>query len=315
MVFADRNGATPSSVMERTARECSEMMSDIDRVPTASFATEPSDLAVRRERIEEFVTEIIRDVAADGVVVGMSGGVDSTLATTLAVEALGPERVTPLVLPSLKSAESHVRDARMAAADLGLDPITIQLRPLVDMFEGVVMPWIDDDTDKHALGNVTARLRMACLYYTANRLDRLVLGTSNRTELLLGYFTKYGDGAADLRPLAGLYKTEIRALAAAVDVPPRIIEKPATADLWVGQTDETDLGAPYGLLDIILHKLVDENLSIAGTADELGISTETVAEYAEMHVATRHKRHQPSTPAFDRPVGGESFHELETRLG
>lgn len=287
------------------------MISAIDRLPSASFTTDEVGLRTYEEQIEEFIAETVRGAGADGVVLGMSGGVDSTLTATLAAEALGSERVTALILPSLKSAEHHIQDAEDTAADLGVDAITVQLRPLVDMFEDTVAPHISDETDKRTLGNVIARLRMVCLYYAANRLDRLVLGTTNRTELLLGYSTKYGDGAADLRPLAGLYKTEVRALATAVGVPTHIVRKPSTADLWAGQTDASELGAPYGLLDIVLHKLVDENLGIEGTADELGIDPSTIAEYAELHTESRHKRQQPPAILFDRSQDGGLFHELE----
>lgn len=291
------------------------MISAVDRLPTAAFTTDEAGLRSHEERIETFIDDTVTEAGADGVVVGMSGGVDSTLTATLAVEALGPDRVTALVLPSLGSGDLHIEDAEAAAADLGVDATTIGIRPLVDMFEDIVAPRVGDDTDDPALDNATARLRMTCLYYAANHQNRLVVGTSNRTELLCGYCTKHGDAAADLRPLAGLYKTEVRALASAVGVPSRIIQKPSTADFRPGQTDESDLGAPYGLLDIILHKLIDENLGIEGTADELGLSPETIATYADRHLDSRHKRCQPPGPSFGRARDGELFHELEHTTG
>jgi NAD+ synthase len=286
----------------------------VDGMPDVTFRTEESELESLRADVLDFVRETVTDAGADGVVVCLSGGIDSTLTAHLCVEALGPERVTALVLPCHLTDAVDTLDAHSVARDLGVDPTMVQLQPLLDMFEDSVAPTIDEGVDRVALGNAIARLRMSVAYYAANVTGRLVCGTSNRTELLLGYFTKHGDGAADLRPLADLYKTEVKALARHVGVPQKIVQKTPTAGLWAGQTDEDELGAPYGLLDVLLYGLVDENLGVEGTADELGIDPETVREYAELYLKTEHKRQPVPKPETDRTNAEGLFCELEGRL-
>ncbi|MFC6725506.1 NAD+ synthase, partial [Halobium palmae] len=208
----------------------------------------------RRDRIAAFVREAVDSSGADGVVVPMSGGVDSTLTAMLATEALGSSRVFGLLLPCNLSDDSANHDAQVIAEALGVEYREIHLRPLLDRFEDLVGPAVEPEDRRRAIGNVLARLRMTSAYYVANATNRLVLGTTNRTEWLLGYFTKHGDGGADLRPLAELYKTQLYALAYRMGVPRRIIEKPPTAGLWSGQTDEADLGASYETVDAVLDR-------------------------------------------------------------
>jgi NAD+ synthase len=290
------------------------MIAAVDGMPDVTFRTEESELEALRADIVDFLRETVADAGADGVIVCLSGGIDSTLTAHLCVEALGPERVTALVLPCHLTDAVDTLDAHSIAQNLGVDPTMVQLQPLLDMFEDSVAPAIEEEVDRVALGNAIARLRMSVAYYAANMTGRLVCGTSNRTELLLGYFTKHGDGAADLRPLADLYKTEVKALARHVGVPRTIIQKPPTAGLWDGQTDEEELGAPYGLLDVLLYGLVDENLGVEGTADELGIDPGIVREYAELYLDTAHKRQRASKPETDRTDSEGLFCELEGRL-
>jgi NAD+ synthase len=272
--------------------------------------------ATRRE-CEQFVRSVVEDAGAEGVVVAMSGGVDSTTAATLAVEALGPERVYGLVLPADATGEANRRDAQDTAERLCIDFRTVDVQPVVDVFEHALTreQWLrgnpavahqqaegethDGDPDglTEALGNLAARVRMAAAYFEANTTDRLVLGTSNRTELLLGYFTKHGDGGSDLLPLGDLYKTEVRALATALGVPDSIVRKPATADLWRDQTDVDDLGAPYGTLDGVLWELVEEGRDVEAAARRLGVDRALVERVAAMKEASAHKRTLPPTPA------------------
>lgn len=290
------------------------MMAAVEGVPDVAFRTDESELDDVREDVMGFIQERVEDAEADGVIVCMSGGIDSTLTAHLCVEALGADRVTALVLPATLTDTENSLDALSTAEDLGLDPTMIQLQPLLGAFRDTVGSEIESESSRVATGNVTARLRMAAAYYAANVTNRLVCGTANRTELLVGYFTKYGDGAADVRPIAGLYKTEVRALARHVDVSPSIVEKTPTAGLWAGQTDESELGVPYGLLDIILHKLVDEDFGIEGTATELGIDESIVGQYAHMVVETQHKRVPAPIPETDRIDVIGLFCELEERV-
>lgn len=290
------------------------MIAAVDGMPDVTFRTEESELEALRADVVEFLRNNVDDAGAEGVVVCLSGGIDSTLTAYLCVEALGAERVTALVLPCYLTDAVDTLDAHSVARDLGVEPTMVQLQPLLDMFEDTVAPAIGEELDRVALGNAIARLRMSVAYYAANVTGRLVCGTSNRTELLLGYFTKYGDGAADLRPLAGLYKTEVRALARHVGVPSTVVEKTPSAGLWDGQTDEAELGAPYGLLDVLLCGLVDEDLGVDGTAAELGIDPDIVREYAELYLNTEHKRERVPRPETGRIESKGLFCELEGRL-
>jgi NAD+ synthase len=141
------------------------------------------------------------------------------------------------------------------------------------------------------------RVRAVCNYYLANRANRLVLGTGNRTEALVGYFTKYGDGAVDCHPIGNLYKLQVRQLARHVGVPDDLVDKTPTAGMWVGQTDEEELGIGYDVLDAILALRIDGPLSQTATARELGIDEGTVEHVEGLVARSEHKRHTPPAPA------------------
>jgi NAD+ synthase len=187
-----------------------------------------------------------------------------------------------------------VDDARLVCESLGIDYRVIGIKPIVD----AVVAQLGFQPDRRSLGNIMARARMVLLYAHANQLNRLVLGTSNRSEVLTGYFTKWGDGASDVAPLINLYKTEVWEVARFLGVPGRIIEKKPTAGLWEGQTDEDELGISYRLLDEILWRLVDLKMSRERVAEELGVPVEKV-EYVESLVRrSEHKRRLPPGPEF-----------------
>ncbi|MDQ2051135.1 NAD+ synthase [Natronolimnohabitans sp. A-GB9] len=271
-----------------------------------SFVTDRSDLDRVRSRIVDDIRTAVADAGAEGVVVAMSGGIDSTVTAALAVEALGGDRVLGLGLPCHKRDQTDVSEARTIADGLGIEFEEIRLRPVLEAFEETITDTVDDrDSDgnrpyerTHAVGNATARLRMCCAYYAANRQRRLVLGTANRSELLLGYFTKYGDGAADRFPLGDLYKTEVRALAKHIGVPRRIVSKEPSAGFWANQTDADELGATYDDIDPLLQRLVDDDESIVDAADALEIDRETARSVAWLCAETEHKRAMPPTPGI-----------------
>ncbi|EFW91560.1 NAD+ synthetase [Haladaptatus paucihalophilus DX253] len=269
-------------------------------LPPTELLTDEENVAATYRQLTLFIEEYVERSDANGVVVGMSGGVDSTLAASLAVDALGPDRVFGLLLPCNLTAEAGSHDALTVAEALGIDYREIHLQPLVRCFEDLLVGDEDRDERIRALGNATARLRMTCLYYAANTRSKLVLGTGNRSERLLGYFTKHGDGGCDLLPLANLYKTEVRALARHVGLPCRIVEKPSTAGLWAEQTDEDELGASYDRIDAVLHYVVDRRYRAETVAEELDIPIETVWEIVNGHVETHHKRRHPATPGRER---------------
>jgi NAD+ synthase len=292
-----------------------EARSDAE-APEARPLLPDRDPAAERDRVRSFLADRVGAAGADGVVVNMSGGLDSTVTAALAVEALGADRVYGLILPCNKVGAPHARDAEALAEALGIDHDTVHLQPLFAQFGAVAPDRFDLHDEPVRSGNAVARLRMTVAYLAANATDRLVCGTANRSELLLGYLTKHGDGAADLFPLGHLYKTDVRALAAELDVPEFVVEKPPTAGFLPGQRDADDLGAPYEVIDPVLHLGVDCGLdpesvvervrteldgSAPDTADrDLGaVDRELVADLLGRHRATAHKRLPPPTPDAD----------------
>lgn len=268
-------------------------------VDEEQWLTAPSSIARVRAEVVSFVRRKVDETGAAGVVVPMSGGIDSTVTAAVAAEALPTEQVLALGLPCHKAESVGTSDARTIASGLGIEYEEIQLQPLLDEFEEGVEPSIGSADDRTVTGNVIARLRMTCAYYAANARSYLVLGTANRSELLLGYFTKHGDGGADLYPLGDLYKTEVWALAPEVGVPRRIIAKDPTAGFWAGQTDADELGASYDLLDRLLIRVVDRNEPPEAVADELGVERSLVEEVAQRYEASTHKRTPPPRPGID----------------
>ncbi|EEB73685.1 NAD+ synthase [Thermococcus sp. AM4] len=244
------------------------------------------------ERITAFIREKVNEAGAGGVVIGISGGIDSATTAYLAARALGKEKVLGLIMPYYKNQD--VEDARLVCSSLGIECREINIKPIVDSF----VSQLGFQPDKRSLGNIMARTRMIILYAHANAKNYLVLGTSNRSEFLTGYFTKWGDGASDYAPLINLYKTEVWEIAKLIGVPERIIEKKPTAGLWEGQTDEDELGISYRLLDEILWRLVDLKMEKGKIAEELGVPVERV-EYVENLVRrSEHKRRLPLGPEF-----------------
>lgn len=244
------------------------------------------------ETITEFLREKVEEAGVDGVVVGISGGIDSATTAYLAVRALGKENVLGLIMPYYEN--NDVEDAKLVCESLGIDYEVINIKPIVESF----VFQLGFQPDRRSLGNIMSRTRMILLYAHANQLNRLVLGTSNRSEFLTGYFTKWGDGASDYAPLINLYKTEVWEIAKLLGVPERIIRKKPTAGLWEGQTDEDELGISYRLLDEILWRLVDLGMPKEEIAEELGIDVERV-EYVEGLVRrSEHKRRLPIGPEF-----------------
>ena len=218
---------------------------------------------------------------------GLSGGIDSALAATLAVRALGPEHVHAVVMPFRTSDPRSRRDAEAAARKLRLRLEVVDISPMVDGFIAAA-----GDPGASRLGNVMARARMIVLYDRSQQRGGLVLGTSNKTELLLGYGTLHGDMASALNPLGDLYKTQVRDLSRLLGVPRSILLKPPSADLWPDQTDEGDLGFSYDEVDRVLALFVDARMTPASIA-ALGFSRRLVDRVARLVVRSQFKRRQP----------------------
>lgn len=238
------------------------------------------------ERCENFLQEKIEEAGAEGLVIGLSGGIDSATCLKLAVQAVGSENVTALIMPGKPSRSENMEDARDLAEELAVEKQEIQIKEAVEAFQRE-LPF---KPEKEGLGNVRARIRMTYLYSFANRENQLVLGTGNRTEYLLGYFTKYGDGATDIAPLLGLYKTEVKQVAEEIGLDRKFIEKKPTAGLWEGQTDEEEIGASYEVIDKVLKELVDEGKDAEEVSETADVDLETVRDLEEMYTGSQHKR-------------------------
>jgi NAD+ synthase len=215
------------------------------------------DVGQVRERIVAFVRSQSARAGFERAVIGLSGGIDSATSCFLAVESLGADNVLALRLPYRTSGPDTLADAQAVIDRLGIPSDTVDITPMVE-------PLFERFPDMSAVrrGNVMARVRMIVLYDQSAAWNGLVVGTGNRTEALLGYTTLYGDSACAYNPVGDLYKTELRQLAAALGVPRQIIEKPPSAGLWPGQTDEDELGFTYADVDQVLHMLFDEGASV-----------------------------------------------------
>ncbi|HVR96222.1 MAG TPA: NAD+ synthase [Thermoanaerobaculia bacterium] len=206
--------------------------------------------------LTSFIKDAVLTAQSSGVVLGLSGGVDSALAATLAVHALGPERVHAFLMPYRTSSPESENDARAVAGHLGIPHRKIDISPMVDAYFTAEEP----DADPGRRGNKMARERMTILFDQAKKLGALVLGTSNKTEILLGYSTIFGDNASSLNPLGDLYKRQVWQLSRHLGIPAQVVDKKPSADLWPGQTDEGELGFDYGTADEVLYLMFDLGL-------------------------------------------------------
>lgn len=247
------------------------------------------DAAAEAQRISKFIARSVQSAGAEGVVVGISGGVDSAVVGELCVRALGSSKVVAALLPSVHTPKADVRDAERLVARWKCRSINVGITPLVESF----VSSIHEKGNRIAKANVQARVRMVMLYYIANSDSLLVVGTGDRSELELGYYTKFGDGGVDFLPIAHLYKTQVRALASHLGLPRRIVEKPASPQLWPGHTASQELPAGYDELDLVLYHLVDEGLSAAEAARKAGVGERVAKEVFGMRRRAAHKRKMP----------------------
>jgi NAD+ synthase len=225
--------------------------------------------------ISEWIKERVEEARAEGVILGLSGGVDSSLTVALAKKALG-DKVLGLLMPC-HSDPTDLEHARRVATKFGIETQYVDLGPVFDR----LMASLPRGSDM-AVANLKPRLRMATLYYFANSRNYLVAGTGNKSELTAGYFTKYGDGGADLLPLGDLLKSQVRELARELGVPEVIITKPPSAGLWAGQTDEEEMGITYDELD--------RTIAAIEKGDTSGCDEATLERVKAMRAASEHKR-------------------------
>ena len=211
---------------------------------------------VARQILTGFVKSEVTRVGYSRAVIGLSGGIDSALSFALAVEALGAENVLAVRMPYKSSSPDSLEHAEMLTDQFKVRSETIEITDMVEPLFGR-----DPQISKHRKGNIMARSRMIILYDQSEVYKGLIIGTSNKTEILLGYTTLWGDMAAALNPIGDLYKTQVRQLSHALGIPAAIIDKAPSADLWVGQTDEGELGFTYEEVDKLLHLLIDQRFS------------------------------------------------------
>ncbi len=231
-------------------------------------------------RISTWLRDYAARAGAEGYVVGLSGGIDSACTAALCCRAVGVERVLGVLLPC-HSASEDAQMARLVADSLGLTTVTVDLGAAYD----ALLAALPTGLAEMARANIKPRLRMAALYALAQTHGYLVAGTGNKSELLIGYFTKYGDGGVDVEPLGDLYKWQVRELARELDIPAPVIERPPTAGLWAGQTDEGEMGMTYEQLDATLTAIE------TGQTD--GVDRTLLEKVQRMIATSEHKRATP----------------------
>ncbi len=261
----------------------------------------------------DMLTGFIKDAVAKAgmtrCVLGLSGGIDSALSAYLSARALGAENVLAVRMPYASSSEASLSDAHAVIEDLGLPSLTVPITAMVE-------PLFEQFPDMNAIrkGNIMARQRMIILYDQSVAWGGLVMGTSNKTEFLLGYSTIYGDSGVALQPIADLYKCQVRQLARALGVPASILDKPPSADLWAGQTDEDELGFSYDDADQVLYLLVDERYTVDEAAEE-GFDRAFVAKIWERVKANHYKRTMPNIAKLSKRTIGHDFLYLRDYTG
>ena len=266
--------------MNPFARARSELVAELDR-----WLTLDHDLTA--QMLIGFVRNQIGKVGFRRAVIALSGGIDSALSAVIAARALGPENVTAVMMPYRQSNPDSLGHAQLLAERLGINSRVIEITALVEPYFAN-----NPEMDNLRRGNVMARTRMTLVYDMSAHHDALVIGTSNKTELLLGYGTLHGDMASAVNPLGDIYKTQVFALAEALGVPDQILRKPPSADLWEGQTDEEELGLTYRDVDRLLVLLVDRRFN-SEEAAAAGVNGEYIRQILGKVRTNQFKRRPP----------------------
>jgi len=265
---------------------------------------EPS-LEINADLVRQILVDFVRTETTRAgfsrAVLGLSGGLDSALACFLAAEALGPENVLAIRMPYRTSSPDSMEHAALVIRQTGVRELTVPITPMAE-------PFLADVPEDQPVrrGNILARLRMIVLYDRSAEFQGLVVGTGNKTEILLGYTTLYGDSACALNPLGDLYKTQIRQLARAIGVPEAIMAKPPSADLWAGQTDEGELGFTYARVDPLLMLLVDGRYAPESCV-EAGFDRAFVQAVLERIRRNQFKRVLPPVAKLSNRTVGDDF--------
>jgi NAD+ synthase len=247
------------------------------------------------EHLRAFIRNAVAQEGMDGVVIGLSGGVDSAVVTKICVDALGADKVLNIFMPSRETPAEDYKTTKDLSKEWGTELRVVDIQPAVDALAAMLLTSEDTPLER---GNISARCRMIVLYNFAKKMNRFVVGTSNQSEIMMGYFTKFGDGACDITLLANMYKTEVRQIASMIGVPEAIIAKPPSAGLWEGQTDESDMGIKYVDLDRILYGMENDRPDSEISADT-GVDRQKVSEIRAQVRSMEHKRMPAKRPEFD----------------
>ena len=235
-------------------------------------------MACRMGQVERMIRYTYWNSGAKGIIVGLSGGVDSAVAAVFCCLAIGPEKVLGLSLPTSVSKPDDILDAKDLCQKFGMPHKTVSIDPILSGF--MTIPEYRETP--YLLGNLMARTRMTVLYYHANRDNRIVCGTSNRSEYMLGYCTKFGDNAADIQPIVHLYKTEIWDVARELGIPENIVNKTPSAGLWAGQSDEGEIGHTYPEIDSALIALEKQGWKAKSPVQEKILSLVTKSAHKRL---------------------------------
>lgn len=256
-------------------------------------------------RIKRFIKDYVDKSRMKGIVLGVSGGIDSSTTAALASLAIGGKKVLALSMPEEETYNAtDIKHIKMLAEKFGFQIETIDISQILRAYYDSLP--IYDAQEKRGKGNLKARTRMTCWYYYANRLERIVCGSSDKSETMIGYFTKWGDAAADISPLMDLYKTQVRQLAAYIGVPDEIIAKPSTPALWPGHLAEEELGIKYEMLDLTLLGL-ENFLAPEEIARQLKLPLKLVVDIKARWLANEHKRRAPLTTKLGYRTAGKDF--------
>lgn len=250
----------------------------------------PIDAPHTIKLIEDFIKTRVAKAGAKGVVIGLSGGIDSSVIATVAVRALGSENVYALFLPSTTTPDTDLNHIKSLCSQLKLAIKVIDIQKMIDIFAEEIQK--EEKTSSLEWMNLKPRFRQTILYFYANQLNYLVCGSGNKSELMIGYFTKYGDGAVDILPIGDVYKTHVYQLGEFLNIPEEIIKKKPSAGLREGQTDEAEIGMPYSQLDCILFGL-ERFQNEADVAERLQLSLAEVKRVRSMLYKSEHKRRGP----------------------
>lgn len=245
--------------------------------------------------IIDYISKMLLQSRLEGYVVGLSGGIDSALSAALAVKAVGNDKVFGILMPYKTSSESSITDALELVNKLAIKSKTIDISPMIDAYFDKI-----DGSNRLQAGNKMARERMSILFDKAYEMNRMVLGTGNRTEIALGYTTWYGDAACSIDPIGQLYKTEVRQIAKLVGIPESTINKPPSADLWIGQTDEDEIGLNYSKIDNLLKLVIDNCISSKKELIENGFDITEIERVISLLNKNSFKRNLPGVANLER---------------